>query len=78
MIDEWRYNPERLEERRFCLGALMFFEVPIDKDVYYFCDEYVNNDSCRELVDEFHEKGQTYLWQQIKDAYDTWKHERNV
>jgi hypothetical protein len=56
----------------------MFFEVPIDKDVYYFCDEYVNNDSCRELVDEFHEKGQTYLWQQIKDAYDTWKHERNV
>ena len=78
MIDEWRYTPERLEERRFCLGALMFFEISIDKDAYYFCHEYTESGNCKALVDEFHEKGQTYLWQQIKDAYDTWKYERNA
>jgi hypothetical protein len=77
MIDEWRYTPERLEERRFALGALMFFEVSIDKDVYTFCHEYVESGLCKDLVDEYHEKGQTYLWTQIKDAYDTWKHEKS-
>ena len=76
--DWWVEIHTRASRREtLCIGALMFFEVNIDKDVYTFCHEYVESGLCKDLVDEYHEKGQTYLWTQIKDAYDTWKHEKS-
>lgn len=78
MIDDWRYTPERLEERRFCLGALIYHKIPIDRKVYQFCHDFTSSGACKGLMERYKEKGQMAIWREVLDAYETYCHETDM
>jgi len=77
MNEDWRYNPERLEERRFCLGALVHHKVPIDRTVYDFCHWFTSTGSAKGLLESYHEFSPK-VFDDIKDAYDTYCYEQGL
>ena len=53
MIPDWRYNPERLEERRFVLAALIQSGVVIDRKCYQFCHDFTSQGSALGLMEKY-------------------------
>tara|TARA_B100000287_G_scaffold204550_1_gene193014 strand:- start:3287 stop:3547 length:261 start_codon:yes stop_codon:yes gene_type:complete len=43
MIDDWRIDDGKLEERKLCLGCFASRHVPLSKEVYEFSHEFVKS-----------------------------------
>tara|TARA_Y100001935_G_scaffold237868_1_gene223715 strand:+ start:1017 stop:1325 length:309 start_codon:yes stop_codon:yes gene_type:complete len=43
MIEDWRYDDGKMAERQICLTAFIRQEIPINREVYEFCNYYVSN-----------------------------------
>lgn len=78
MNDDWRYNPERLEERRFCLSALVMKGVVIDKKVYAFCHDFTSSGACQGLLEKFLGKADAAAFEEIYLAYQTYLMETDM
>jgi len=57
MIDDWRYNPERLEQRRFCLSALIRNGVQVDRKCYQFCHDFTSSGAAGGLIERYQSTG---------------------
>lgn len=77
MNEDWRYHPERLEERRFCLGALVHHKVPIDRRAYDFCHYYTSSGACTGLMERY-TQFEPGVFDQVKDAYDSYCYEQGL
>jgi hypothetical protein len=55
MIPDWRYSPERLEERRFVLAALIQRGVVVDRKCYQFCHDFTSQGAATGLLENYKE-----------------------
>jgi len=55
MIPDWRYSPERLQERRFVLAALIQRGVVVDRKCYQFCHDFTSQGSATGLMEKYKE-----------------------
>jgi hypothetical protein len=73
MIEDWRYNPERLDDRRFCLAALVMHGCQIDRKVYEFCHDYTSSGACQGMLGQVTEgKGAPEAFRVVYDAFQSW------
>ena len=66
MIEDWRYTPERLDDRRFCLAALVMCGHQIDRNVYEFCHDYTSSGQCQGMLSKY--EGSTANPQAFRDV----------
>lgn len=43
MIEDWRYNDGKMQERALALGCFVMYDHVITKSVYEFCHYFVSN-----------------------------------
>tara|TARA_B100002019_G_scaffold170606_1_gene147494 strand:- start:562 stop:813 length:252 start_codon:yes stop_codon:yes gene_type:complete len=76
MNDDWRYNPERLDDRRFCLAALVFSGCQIDRQVYEFCHNFTSSGECQGLLQKFEgDKASPEAFTAVYEAYLSYRQE---
>ena len=73
MIDDWRYNPERLDDRRFCLAALVMHGCELNRKVYEFCHDFTSSGACQGMLSKLQDaNGSPEAFRLVYDAYQTW------
>jgi len=78
MNEDWRYSPERLDERRFCLAALILHKVPIGRKAYEFCHDFTSQGMCRGILDEYRgNAADPAAFKAVYETYLSWLHETN-
>jgi len=76
MNEDWRYNPERLDDRRFCLAALIMKGVQVDRTVYAFCHDFTSSGACEGMLKKYEgSHADPRAFTDVHEAYLSYCHE---
>ena len=73
---EIKNNPERLDDRRFCLAALIMKGVQVDRTVYAFCHDFTSSGACEGMLKKYEgSHADPRAFTDVYEAYLSYCHE---